>query len=220
MRILLVEDDPMIGGSIEEGLQSQFYAVDWVKDGISASLALSSNVYDFVLLDLGLPKKTGLKVLEEYRRYGGNSPVIILTARDTTDDRVLGLDAGADDYLVKPFDLIELFARIRAVMRRKLGRAQPILSCHGVFLDPASHEVKLHGGLICLSAREFGLLYALMDPVGQVVSKSQLEEKLYSWKDEIESNTIEVYIHHLRKKFGIGFIKNVRGVGYVIPLQL
>ncbi|HEY8100179.1 MAG TPA: response regulator [Burkholderiaceae bacterium] len=217
MRILLIEDDQMIGESIEEGLRIQNYAVDWVRNGASAAVALSNDVYDLVLLDLGLPKKQGLDVLTDYRQQGGNAPVLILTARDTTAERITGLDTGADDYLVKPFDLHELFARIRAVLRRHAGRSQTMIVCNGLILNPASHDVSLHGQSLILSAREFALLHALIDPPGRVVSKTQLEEKLYGWNDEVESNTVEVYIHHLRKKLGTDFIKNVRGVGYMVP---
>jgi two-component system OmpR family response regulator/two-component system response regulator QseB len=220
MRILLVEDDQMIGESVEEGLRLQHYAVDWVRSGSTATVALSCNMYDLILLDLGLPKKLGLDVLAEYRKQGGNTPVLILTARDTPAERVKGLDAGADDYLVKPFDLNELLARIRALLRRHTGRTQPIITCHGLVLNPASHAVTLHGAVLSLSAREFALLQALIDPPGRVISKTQLEEKLYGWQDEVESNTVEVYIHHLRKKLGTDFIKNVRGVGYMVPDQL
>ena len=220
MRVLLIEDDRMIGESVEEGLRAEHYAVDWVRDGLSASMALSNDVYDVVLLDLGLPKKAGLEVLKDYRQQGGATPVLILTARDTTAERILGLDIGADDYLIKPFNLDELFARIRAILRRNAGRPQPTIYCRGVRLNPASHTTTLNGKPLQLSSREFALLQALMDPPGQVVSKSRLEEKLYGWMEEIESNTVEVYIHHLRKKLGVDFIKNVRGVGYIVLDQL
>lgn len=214
MRLLLVEDDPMIGESIEEGLKGENYAVDWVRDGRSAELALGNQVYDLVLLDLGLPKKQGLEVLSAYRHRDGAAPVLIITARDATADRVQGLDSGADDYLVKPFDLDELFARVRALLRRRVGRTQPTISHRGLTLNPATHDATLKGKPLHLSAREFALLHALMDPPGHVVSKTQLEEKLYGWNEEVESNTVDVYIHHLRKKLGAEFIKNIRGVGY------
>ncbi|MGH9933452.1 MAG: response regulator [Pyrinomonadaceae bacterium] len=214
MRLLLVEDDPMIGESIEEGLKGENYAVDWVRDGRSAELALGNQVYDLVLLDLGLPKKQGLEVLSAYRHRDGAAPVLIITARDATADRVQGLDSGADDYLVKPFDLDELFARVRALLRRRVGRAQPTISHRGLTLNPATHDATLKGKPLQLSAREFALLHALMDPPGHVVSKAQLEEKLYGWNEEVESNIVDVYIHHLRKKLGAEFIKNIRGVGY------
>ncbi|MDR3390859.1 MAG: response regulator [Sulfuriferula sp.] len=216
MRLLLVEDDAMIGESLHEALISENYAVDWVRDGRSAELALDNGVYDLLLLDLGLPKKQGLQVLNEYRQRGGMLPVLIITARDATADRVNGLDAGADDYLVKPFDLNELFARVRALLRRQAGRAQPVIAYGEVTLNPASREVFLGGKLLNLSAREFALLQALLDPPGRVLSLAELEEKLYGWDQEIGSNAVEVYIHHLRKKLGTDFIRNVRGVGYKV----
>ena len=214
MRLLLVEDDTMIGESISEALISENYALDWVKDGSSAELALANGVYDLLLLDLGLPKKQGLQVLKDYRKHGGILPVLILTARDALADKVAGLDAGADDYLVKPFDINELFARVRALLRRHTGRVQPIISFGTVTLNPASQEVHLDGQIVNLSAHEFALLLALLDPPGRIMPLSLLEEKLYSWDHEIASNAIEVLIHRLRKKIGTGFIQNVRGVGY------
>ena len=220
MRVLLIEDDRMIGESVEDSLRTEQYAVDRVRDGLSASLALKNDVYDVVLLDLGLPKKAGLDVLRDYRLQAGKAPVLILTARDTPAERVLGLDAGADDYLVKPFDLNELLARIRALIRRSSGRPESAISCRGLTLDPISHTAHLHGTPLQLSAREFALLQALIDPPGQVVSKSRLEDALYGWSEEIESNTVEVYVHHLRKKLGSDFIKNVRGVGYIVLDQI
>ena len=216
MRVLIIEDDRMIGESVEEGLKAENYAVDRVRDGDSASLALSNDVYDVVLLDLGLPKKGGMDVLKDYRRQGGVAPVLILTARDTAAERISGLDLGADDYLIKPFNLDELFARMRAILRRTAGRQQPAIVCRGLVINPASHSATMHGEPLQLSAREFALLQALVDPPGQVISKAQLEEKLYGWQEEVESNTVEVYIHHLRKKLGVDFIKNVRGVGYIV----
>lgn len=219
MRLLLVEDDAMIGESLNEALSSENHAVDWVRDGRSAELALDNGVYDLVLLDLGLPRKQGLQVLSEYRQRGGMVPVLIITARDATADRVAGLDAGADDYLIKPFDLDELFARVRALLRRHAGRAQPLIRHGEVMLDPASREVFRGGQLLNISAREFALLQALLEPPGRVLSLSQLEEKLYGWDQEIGSNTVEVYIHHLRKKLGSDFIRNVRGVGYKVEVR-
>lgn len=214
MRILLVEDDFMIGESIEEELREQGYAVDWTRDGIAADLALNTHSYDLVLLDLGLPRKQGLEVLAEFRRRGGETPVLIITARDAVDDRVKGLDAGSDDYLVKPFDLEEMNARVRALLRRRVGRASPEIRYHQLVLNPATHEVHFKGQLLSLSAREFAVLHALMDPPGEVVPRSRLEEKLYGWGDEVESNTLDVFIHHLRKKLGADLIRNVRGVGF------
>ena len=217
MRLLLVEDDPMIGESIKEGLLGDGYAVDWLRDGQAAELALSTVTYDLLLLDLGLPRKQGMDVLHALRNRGNELPVLILTARDSTADRVAGLDAGADDYLVKPFDLDELLARIRALLRRRVARTRSRIVHGGVTLDLASHEVQLDGAPVKLSSREFSVLRALLDNPGSVVSKAQLEEKLYGWDMEVESNTVDVYVHHLRKKFGSDFIKNVRGVGYKIP---
>lgn len=218
MRLLLVEDDAMIGESMSEALTIENYAVDWVRDGRSAELALANGVYDLLLLDLGLPKKQGLQVLSEYRKRGGMLPVLIITARDSIADKVSGLDAGADDYLIKPFDLNELFARVRALLRRHTGRAQPVITYGEVKLNPASHEVHLDGHLLNLSTREFALLLALLDPPGRVLSLAELEEKLYSWDHEVASNTVEVLIHRLRKKLGNEFIRNVRGMGYKVAI--
>ncbi|MBI1424147.1 MAG: response regulator [Gammaproteobacteria bacterium] len=214
MRLLLVEDDTMIGESIEEELREQGYAVDWVRDGTAAELALQTHDYDLVLLDLGLPRKQGLEVLTGYRRRGGETPVVIITARDAVDDRVKGLDAGSDDYLVKPFDLEELNARVRALLRRRVGRANPEIRYHELVLNPATHEVHYRGQLLNLSSREFAVLHALMDPPGEVVPRKRLEEKLYSWGEEVESNTLDVFIHHLRKKLDADLIRTVRGVGF------
>ena len=220
MRLLLVEDDTMIGESISEALTGEHYALDWVKDGLSAELALANGVYDLLLLDLGLPKKQGLQVLKDYRKQGATLPVLILTARDALADKVAGLDAGADDYLVKPFDLDELFARVRALLRRHSGRIQPVISVGAVSCNPASCEVTIGEQLINLSAREFALLLALLDTPGRVLSLSALEEKLYSWDNEVASNSVEVLIHRLRKKLGADFIVNVRGVGYKVAAPL
>ena len=219
MRLLLVEDDAMIGESVRTGLQQDGFAVDWVQDGRAAELALEANPYDTLLLDLGLPRKAGLEVLAGLRRRGDAMPVLILTARDAIADRVKGLDAGADDYLVKPFDLEELAARVRALLRRKSGRADPVLRVGGLMINPATHEVTLDGRSILLSAREFALIHALAARPGVVYSRAQLEEKLYGWGQEVESNTVEVYVHSLRRKLGANFIQNVRGVGYMVPKQ-
>ncbi len=216
MRLLLVEDDPMIGESIEDGLRADRYAVDWVRDGQSADLALSTISYDLLLLDLGLPRKQGMDVLRALRGRGQDLPVLIITARDSTPARVEGLDSGADDYLVKPFDLDELLARVRALLRRRVARTQSVVLHGALRLDLASHEVTFDGLPVRLSSREFAVLRALLDNPGSVVSKSQLEEKLYGWNAEVESNTVDVYVHHLRKKFGADFIRNVRGVGYKV----
>lgn len=217
MRLLLVEDDPMIGESIEDGLHGESYAVDWLRNGQDAELALRTVAYDLLLLDLGLPGRQGLDVLRTLREHGADLPVLIITARDGTPARVEGLDAGADDYLVKPFDLDELLARIRALLRRRVARSRSVIVHGGLTLDLASHDVRFDGVPVHLSAREFSVLRALLDAPGSVVSKSLLEQKLYGWNAEVESNTVDVYVHHLRKKFGADFIKNVRGVGYKIP---
>lgn len=219
MRLLLVEDDPMIGESVQDGLRGDSYAVDWVRDGHSAALALDALDYDLVLLDLGLPQRQGLDVLRNYRRMGGDAPILIVTARDGTAARVEGLDAGADDYLVKPFDLDELMARIRALLRRRVARTQSEIEHGSLRLNLATHEATFANAPLRLSAREFSLLRVLLDAPGTVFSKAQLEEKLYGWNEEIESNTIDVYIHHLRKKLGAGFIRNVRGVGYKLAVE-
>lgn len=217
MRVLLVEDDPMIGESIRTGLRQDGFRVDWVRDGVAAETAMLDEVYEAMLLDLGLPRKQGLEVLKAIRRKGNKTPVLIVTARDAVSERIAGLDSGADDYIVKPFDLDELAARIRAVMRRQSGRAETVIEYAGVVMNPASREASLEGKTLALSAHEFALLEALLQRPGMILSRQQLEEKLYGWDEEVESNTIEVYIHSLRSKLGTGFIKNIRGVGYMVP---
>jgi DNA-binding response OmpR family regulator len=217
MRLLLVEDDSMIGESVCKGLRQDGFIVDWVQDGRAAELALHGAVHDLVLLDLGLPGKEGIEVLKSMRQKGNRMPVLILTARDAVADRVRGLNAGADDYLVKPFDLEELVARIHALLRRQAGRAETTIRHGALTLTPTTHEATLGDQPLSLSAREYSLLEALLERPGAVLSVSQLEEKMYGWDDEIGSNTIEVYIHSLRKKLGSDFIRNVRGVGYMIP---
>ena len=219
MRLLLVEDDPMIGASVHSGLRQEGHSVDWVRDGASAELALANGVHEMILLDLGLPRKSGLDLLTSLRRRGLTLPVLVMTARDSVADRVKGLDAGADDYLVKPFDLDELSARIRALMRRQAGRASPLIVHGALTLDPATHDVRLDGQPVKLSGREFALLQALLEKPGVPLSRAQLEERLYGWDEEIESNAIEVYIHALRRKLGAEWIRNVRGVGYRVPEQ-
>ena len=214
MRALVVEDDPMIGRAVVAGLHEQGYAVDWVRDGHEAELALAHAVYDVALLDLGLPRRDGLEVLKGVRRAKNDLPVLIITARDAVSDRVGGLDAGADDYLIKPFDLDELAARIRALLRRKSGRPAPLLEHQGVVLDPAAHRVTRNGSDVSLSPREFTLLQLLMERPGTILSRAQLEERLYGWGEEVESNAVEVHIHGLRRKLGAQFILTVRGVGY------
>ena len=217
MRILLVEDDLMIGASVRTGLRQDGFVVDWVEDGEAAETAIAAHSYDLMVLDQGLPRKDGLDVLKSLRKRGNDLPVLIATARDEVPARIQGLDAGADDYLVKPFDLDELAARIRAVLRRRAGRAEPLLRHRGVEFNPATREVTREGVALALTARELALLQAFMDRPGAVFSKAQLEEKLYGWGGEVESNTVEVYIHALRKKLGADFIQNVRGVGYLSP---
>ena len=219
MRLLIVEDDAMIGNSLRTGLRQDGYTVDWVRDSAAAELAAATTAYDAVLLDLGLPGKSGLELLTHWRRQQSAVPVLIITARDSVADRVLGLDTGADDYLVKPFDLDELTARLRALLRRRSGRATPIIEIGPLTLDPASHEVHLEGSEIKLSAREFGILHALMENPGVPLSRSQLEDRLYGWQEEIGSNAVEVHIHALRRKLGSDWIRNVRGVGYMVPRQ-
>jgi DNA-binding response OmpR family regulator len=219
MRILLVEDDAMIGKAVLEVLRSENYAVDWVRDGAAADGALVAQRYDLVLLDLGLPKADGLAVLRGLRARRDAVPVLIATARDAVGDRVAGLDAGADDYIVKPYDTDELLARVRALLRRSAGRGEPVIHHRGVELNPATREATMHGSRLSLSPREWALLEPMLQRPGVVFSKSQLEQKLYSWKDEISSNAVEVYVHGLRKKLGADFIHTVRGLGYVVPRE-
>lgn len=214
MRLLLVEDDPLLGDGIRAGLALATYAIDWVRDGKTALLALADHSYDACILDIGLPGMDGLAVLRAMRGRHDPTPVLLLTARDTAEDKISGLDHGADDYLTKPFDLGELQARLRALLRRAGGKAQPVLECRGISVDPASKRVSFKGQEIPLSAREYALLHDLISHPGHIRSRSQLEESLYAWGDETGSNTVEVYIHHLRKKFGADFIRTVRGLGY------
>ncbi len=204
----------MIGEAIRTGLKREGFAVDWVHDGEAAETALRSEPFDVLLLDLGLPRKSGLAVLTGLRMRGDALPVIILTARDAVSDRVQGLDAGADDYLVKPFDLDELAARIRALLRRKSGRTAPAIEHLGVVLDPAAHTVRRSGQDVPLSPKEFALLQLLMERPGTILSRTRIEERLYGWGQEVESNAVEVHIHGLRRKLGADYILNVRGVGY------
>ena len=217
MRILLVEDDPQLGDGLTIGLRQAGFAVDWVKDGNAADLALHAESFDLVVLDLGLPNLSGMEVLTRARDRGQTMPVLILTARDATGDKVSGLDAGADDYLVKPVDLDELTARIRALTRRSAGRAAPLLTHGNLALDPAAHSVTLAGQPVELSGREFSLLQMLLESAGRVLTRSQLEQSICGWRDEPDSNALEVHIHHLRKKLGSELIRTLRGVGYTIP---
>ena len=217
MRVLLVEDDPMIGNAIQGALKDASYATDWVKDGQTALTTLGCQHYDLVLLDLGLPGKDGLDVLASIRAKDNPIPLLIITARDGLDDRLRGLDGGADDYVSKPFQMAELLARMRAVLRRKGGTATPVLSNGMVSLDPATKEANVNGGSsLQLSNREFSLLQALLVRPGAILSRSELEDRIYGWGEEVESNAVEYLIHALRRKLGSEVIKNVRGVGWMV----
>lgn len=216
MRILLVEDDELIGNGIVTYFTFHGDAVDWLKDGASALQALKLEAFDAIILDLGLPKRNGLEVLAEARKEGLKTPVLILTARDSLEDRVKGLDTGSDDYLTKPFDLEELHARIRALVRRSLDRAEPTIKYGNLELNPAAHTITLGGNLVPLPRREFALLQKLLENAGQVVTRESLLQCLYGWEEDIDSNTLEVHIHNLRKKIGIGLIHTIRGIGYKI----
>lgn len=216
MRILLIEDDDLLGDGLKTGLVQENYTVDWVQNGNLALSALKTQEYDLVVLDLGLPGISGLEVLSQFRKTGNTTPVLILTARDHVEDRVKGLDTGADDYLVKPFDLEELFARLRALHRRRVGQTDTVLTHGDITLDPATHEITKAGKSVALSVREFVVLQHLLENVGRVIPRARLEDKLYGWDNEIESNSVEVFIHHIRKKLGSKLINTIRGVGYVI----
>ena len=216
MRVLIVEDEPSLGRQLRSTLEGAGYAVDLATDGEDGHYLGSTENYDAVVLDLGLPEVDGLTVLDRWRKEGRKMPVLVLTARDSWSDKVAGLDAGADDYIVKPFDLDELTARIRAVMRRHAGRGQSEISFGGVTLDPTTRQVTRDGVPVLLSAREFAVLEALMQRPGALLSRAQLEDRLYGWGEEIESNAVSVYIHQLRRKLGTDFIQNVRGVGYFV----
>ncbi len=216
MKLLLVEDDALLGDGVRAGLKQAGFAVDWVQDGLAAKLALTTEDYALLVLDLGLPKLSGMELLKYLRAQPKKLPVLILTARDTVADRVAGLNAGADDYLLKPFDLDELIARLNALLRRSVGQVDLTLQHGAVELTPATHQVRLAGKTISLSAREFSLLHTLLLHTGRVHSREQLEQHLYGWGEEVESNAIEVHVHHLRKKLGTDLIRTLRGVGYVI----
>ena len=217
MRVLLVEDDPMIAQGLQTALKQQRFAVDWMRDGASAAAALRSTPFDVVLLDLGLPRRDGLEVLREMRARKDTTPVIIVTARDEIQHRIAGLDAGADDYIVKPFDLDEVTARMRSVLRRAAGRGEPVIEHGELKLDPVSRTVERNGTQVSLSAHEYQVLEALLQRPGAVLSRSRLEDRLYGWDEQIGSNAVEVYVHGLRRKLGSDAIRTLRGVGYFIP---
>lgn len=216
MRLLLVEDDSMIGAAAQQGLRQEGHTVDWVRDGKQAELAVRDGIHDLVLLDLGLPRRDGLSLLREWRTKGNGVPVVIITARDAVSDRIAGLDAGADDYLVKPFDLDELSARVRAVARRRAGRSESTLRLGELEIDSATKRVAWKGEEVALSAREYALLEALASRAGAYLTRAQLEERLYGWNEEIASNAVEVHIHALRRKLDPALIRNVRGLGYTL----
>ena len=218
MRILVVEDDPMIGKTLQQALQQDGYAVDWVTDGRAAkeAIATGADAYAMVLLDLGLPRKSGIELLRELRREGNRVRVLVVTALDAVADRVAGLDAGADDYLTKPFSLDELTARMRALLRRDVVREDNVLRHGALALDPVTHSVTKDGHPVDLSAREFALLAALLERPGAALSKAQLEERIYRWGEEVESNAVEVHVHNLRKKLGNETIRTLRGIGYAL----
>jgi len=217
MRLLLVEDDAMLGEGVRRALAMEGHAVDWLRDGRAAEEALAQEPYEVVVLDLGLPGKPGLEVLKDLRRRGQRAPVLILTAQDAVPDRIAGLDAGADDYLTKPFDVDELVARIRALRRRASGRAEPVIENGPLTLNPATREVFLRGELVALPPREFALLHVLLEHPGRPMSRTRLEECLYGWSEQVEINAVEVHVHSLRRKLGAEWIKTLRGVGYMVP---
>ena len=216
MRVLLVEDDELLGEGTRKGLIQDGYTVDWVKDGTLADQAMKTEKFDLVVLDLGLPKMPGITVLQNLRERGDVTPVLILTARESVEDRVKGLDSGADDYLTKPFNLDELLARLRSLQRRFASRAAPLLVHNDITLDPASHTVSYKDEPINLSRREFALLHVLLENAGRVLSREHLTQSLYGWGEEVDSNALEVHVHNLRKRFGQDFIRTVRGIGYTI----
>lgn len=219
MRILLVEDDLHLGDAVRAGLIQQGFVVDWLTDGASAWEALKYESFDIILLDLGLPKLSGLAFLKNLRAAGHITPVMVLTARDTIEDRVRGLDSGADDYLPKPFDLFELGARVRALIRRSQGRANALISYRNLKLNPAAHEVMMDDQLVNLPRREFALLQTLLEHAGQVLSRDRLSQALYGWDEEVDSNALEVHIHNLRKKLNANYIRTIRGVGYILEKE-
>lgn len=219
MRILLVEDDLILGDGIKAGLEQDGYVVEWAQDGVSAERFANAMPFDAVVLDIGLPKQDGITTLMHMRNNNIDIPVLLLTARDTVQDRITGLDSGADDYLIKPFDLDELCARLRALTRRHSGRASPEIRYRDIILDPASHTVVQQGKAVDITAREFSILQALLENCGRVLSRGQLEESLYNWDENPDSNAVEVHIHKLRKKLGKDIINTVRGVGYIVKKE-
>jgi len=219
MRLLLIEDDEILGDGLVAGLKMEGYAVDWLTNGKMAGEALKINTYELIVLDLNLPDMDGLDILRTMRNRKDETPVMVLTAKDTISDRVLGLDSGADDFVIKPFELDEVCARLRALSRRKEGRSAPTIEHKGIVLDPASHQVTYNNEKVELSQKEFEILSFLMSNMGRVVSRTRLEESLYSWETDIESNTVEVHIHYLRKKLDPAIIRTVRGVGYIIDID-
>ena len=219
MRILVVEDDPLLGDALQSGLRQRGFDVDWVRDGIAAGLAMRVEAFAAVVLDLGLPRLDGLQLLSAERAKGSKVPVLVLTARDAVEDRVKGFDTGADDYVVKPVDLDELAARLRALVRRSRGEPAPTLELGELRLDPAARTVTYRGSPVELQAREFNLLQEFMLNAGRVLSRKQLEDRLYAWGEEVESNAVEVHVHHLRRKLAPELIRTVRGVGYVLPRE-
>ena len=216
MRVLLIEDDPMIGRTLKQALQNESMVIDWTRSGIEGEEALSMNEYAVVLLDLNLPDRDGFDVLRAVRTTGNTAPILILTARDDIEDRIAGLDLGADDYIVKPFDAREVVARMRAVLRRRSGLARSVLQTPSLVLDLATHVLDYGDQHRVLSAREFALMLALMERPGSILSRSQLEERLYGWGEEVESNALDVLIHSLRKRFDKDIIHNVRGAGWMV----
>jgi len=216
MRILLVEDDEDLGEAVKQGLQQESYSVDWVKDGWTADQALKTESFDSVILDLGIPKMNGLEVLRNLRKRSQDTPVLILTARDSVEDRVKGLDSGADDYINKPFKIAELYARLRAIQRRQHARATPEIVFGALIIDPVAHQVTFNGEVVQLPRREFALLQKLIENHGRALSREQLNQSIYSWDEDVDSNALEVHIHNLRKKFGAHLIRTIRGVGYMV----
>lgn len=216
MRLLLIEDDELLGDAVKTGLTQFGYVVDWLKDGETARAVVKTESFELIILDLGLPRLSGLGFLQAFRNSGNKTPVIILTARESIEDRVKGLDSGADDYLTKPFDLNELSARVRALTRRSTGRADAVLQYRNVTLDPAAHSVAVDGTVVNVARREFALLQKLLENKGQVLSREQLTQSIYGWDEDVDSNALEVHIHNLRKKLNANYIRTIRGVGYLV----